>query len=96
MKRFQLLFVLLLSLPLAAQTDKPKAPAPVPAVSDALRAKFFKAQSQMIQANEQAKQQQKQYQAVTAEIQKACGDAYFVQLDETGDPVCIAKPEPKE
>ena len=69
-------------------------PVPAPVVSDAERALFFKAQSQMIQANAQAQQRQTEFQNAVAEMQKTCGDKYTLQLNAGGDPECVAKPAP--
>jgi len=69
-------------------------PVPAPVVSDAERALFFKAQSQMVQANTQAQSSQTHFQEVVAELQKTCGDKYTLQLNPNGDPECVAKPEP--
>lgn len=105
MKLYPLL-PLILALPLAAQTPKPPStlpptppttvakPVPPPVISDRLRADFFKAQSQMIQANAQAQQRQTEFQNAVAEMQKTCGDAYTLQLNPNGDPECVAKPAP--
>jgi septal ring-binding cell division protein DamX len=65
-----------------------------PVISDALRAQFFKAQSQMIQANAQAQQRQSEFQSSVAELQKTCGDKYTLQLNGNGDPECVARPTP--
>jgi predicted metal-dependent hydrolase len=89
MKR--LILILALAIPVCAQTPKPAdAPKP-PAISDAQRAQFFKAQSQMIQANVQAQQKQTEFQNAVAEMQKTCGDKYTLQLNPNGDPECVAK-----
>ena len=79
----------------AAQTSK----APVP--SDALKLKFFKAQSEMIQAgdaakqaNQEAQQTQVKFQGVVKELTDFCGKDFQPQLDpKTKDPVCLAKPD---
>jgi hypothetical protein len=97
--------LLLLAVPAFAQqkpastlppTPPPAAaqPVPAPVVSDAQRAQFFKAQSQMIQANTQASARQADFQMVVAELQKTCGDKYTLQLNAGGDPECVAKPAP--
>jgi hypothetical protein len=91
--------VLLLAVPSFAQQktapDSPAAAKPsTPVITDAERASFFKAQSQMIQANAQAQQSQAAFQAQVAELQKACGDKFTLQLNAGGDPECIAKSAP--
>jgi hypothetical protein len=65
-----------------------------PTITDAQRAQFFKAQSQMIQANAQAQQRQTDFQSVIAEMQKTCGDTASLNLNQSGDPECVAKPAP--
>lgn len=80
---------------LVAQT--PNAPVP----SDALKANFFKAQSEMIQAgdaakqaNQEAQQTQVKFQGVVKELTDFCGKDFQPQLDpKTKDPVCLAKPD---
>ena len=94
--------LLLLAVPAFAQqktapTPPPAAaakPATPPSISDSERASFFKAQSQMIQANAQAQQRQTEFQNAVAEMQKTCGDKYTLQLNPDGDPECVAKPAP--
>ncbi|MGA3264912.1 MAG: hypothetical protein ABSC47_12820 [Terracidiphilus sp.] len=78
----------------------PKAP-DAPVISDAMKAKFFKAQAQSIQAKANFDQAQKAlqdsttaFQGVISELTKVCGDSFTPQLDQSGDPVCTAKPEP--
>ena len=105
MKRTIALLALLLAIPAFAQ-QKPAStipptppsaaakPATPPVIPDALRAQFFKAQSQMIQANAQAQQRQTEFQAAIAELQKTCGDKHTLQLNANGDPECVARPTP--
>lgn len=88
--------LLLLSASLTAETPKP------PAISDALKLKFFKSQSEAMAAQEAARQaaqtaQQKQAElkSVVDEIQKACGDHFQPQIGKSGDPECAPKPEKK-
>jgi hypothetical protein len=78
----------------ATSLPKPTVPAKPPAITDAQRAQFFKAQSQMIQANAQVQQRQTEFQNAVAEMQKTCGDAYTLQINPNGDPECVAKPAP--
>ena len=107
MERTIALLALLLAIPAPAQqkpasTIPPTPPtaavkhATPPVIPDALRAQFFKAQSQMIQANAQAQQRQGEFQSAVATLQAACGDAYTLQLNTNGDPECVARlaPEP--
>ena len=105
MKRPIALLALLLTIPAFAQ-QKPASTIPPtpptaaakpltpPVIPDAQRAQFFKAQSQMIQANTQAQQRQTEFQAAIAELQKTCGDKYTLQLNGNGDPECVARPVP--
>ena len=92
----ELFIILLLASPMVAQTPKPEEKPKTPVITDAQRADFFKAQSQMIQANQTAQQSQSAFQAQVAILQKACGDIYTVQLNAQGDPECVVKPEPKK
>ena len=107
MKLTTALLALLLAIPAPAQqkpasTIPPTPPtaavkhATPPVIPDALRAQFFKAQSQMIQANAQAQQRQGEFQSAVATLHAACGDAYTLQLNTNGDPECVARlaPEP--
>jgi len=87
------------TLSLPAQTVKPSpapAPAAAPAISDALRAEFFKAQSQMIQSSAQAKEAQSQFQSEITKMQQVCGETSTLQMSQTGDPVCVIKPTAKK
>ena len=90
----------------ATAQDKPETKGPkLPTVSLELKAKLFKAQSQAQTAQQQleltpqfkelqAKQQL--FQSTVNEIIAACGgpEKFGIQLDDTGDPICVAKPEP--
>jgi hypothetical protein len=112
MKAIVLSASLLIALPIAAQTaakppqDAPKTPpaaqpspnpAPAaPVISDALKAQFFKAQSMKLQADTQADRMGAVFQEAVANMQKACGNTYLLQLDRSGDPVCIATPSTPE
>ena len=46
----------------------------------------------MIQANAQDQQRQTEYQAAIAEMGKTCGDTASLNLNQSGDPECVAKP----
>jgi hypothetical protein len=87
---------------IAAHTETPKA---VPVIPDAIRAEFFKAQVKAGEA-QQALQQTPQYKA-SQEAQNAlqgaisaingiCGKDFQPQMSPAGDPICVAKPLPKE
>jgi len=93
-KRIPVIIALFLAVPLIAQTTKPTVPSKPPAITDAQRAQFFKAQSQMIQANAQDQQKQAEFQSAIAEMQKTCGDTASLNLNQSGDPECVAKPAP--
>lgn len=82
---------------------QPKAIAKTPAISDSQKAKFFKAQSEFVQAQVQlqstpqfkaAQQKQATYQAAIQEMQSACGKDATFQSDQENDPTCVAKPKP--
>lgn len=89
--------------PPAKSAPTSKAP---PAITDALKLRFFKAQSEFIQASDAVKAatqnaQQKQVlmQEVITEIGKVCGDGFVPDMNPAGDPSCAAKPsapEPKK
>lgn len=72
-----------------------------PALPEALKAKYFKASAQSLQAQTQMEQVRQlvtqrntEFQAVVSEIQKACGEKFQPQIDKEGDPACVVKPEP--
>lgn len=75
------------------QTAKQATP---PVIPDALKAQFFKAQSQMLQAEEQANQKRQAFQQVVSSLTAACGTTFQPTMDPQGDPVCAAKPAEKE
>ena len=90
-KRFWPVFLALSAL---AQTPKP------PTISDSVKLKFFKAQSEYMQAHsvaqqtaQDANQKNQVFQSVVKELQDACGKDFQPQMDKSGDPVCVAKPE---
>jgi len=69
-----------------------------PTLTDAQQKKFFKAQSEAIQAGVQAqqsadkaKQQQATFASVLDELGKVCGDKFSLSLSKDGDLVCQAK-----
>lgn len=88
-----------------AQTPKktPENPSAPPAISPALAARVFKAQAQSLQAQLGVDQAQKMLtdrnqnlQAAISELQSTCGTKFQLQLDQSGDPVCVVKPNAKE
>lgn len=77
--------------------------AKTPAISDSQKAKFFKAQSEFVQAQVQlqstpqfkaAQQKQATYQAAIQDMQATCGKDATFQSDQENDPTCVAKPKP--
>ena len=94
MKRY--FWPMFFGLQLMAQTAQP------PVLTAEAKLKFFKAQAESLMANQNAQQanqnaQQKQVvlQSAIKEMETACGAKYQVQLNSTGDPECVVKPEPK-
>lgn len=87
---------------LAISAVHAQAPKP-PVISDAVQKKFFKLQSELVQAQNRAAQaqqeslqKQKDYQAAIDELNSICGKEFQVQLDKDGFPGCVAKPEAKK
>jgi len=72
-----------------------------PAISDALKIKFFKAQNQAIQtadaaqqAAQTAQQAKAEYEGVVKELADTCGAGFQPQIDpKTKDPICAAVPQ---
>lgn len=107
MKTLTAILILAASLSAVAQTPAltPKAPAKAevpkpPTISDGQKAKFFKTQAEMIQAqvqlqhyNEIAQQKVTAFQGMVKEIQDACGKDANLQMDQNGDPACVATPK---
>lgn len=98
MKRIVVLTACWLLIAMAHAADAPKPPV----ISDALQKRFFKAQSEVAQAQAAAKAAQDALQAkasafneVGKEIQDVCGKEFNAQLDKDGWPSCV-KPEPKK
>ena len=77
-----------------AAVAEEKKPEPVPAITDAHRAQFFKAQLQVNQAQAAMTAAQQTMQAAVTDLPKDCGEKFQPQMDPAGDPVCVAKPEP--
>jgi hypothetical protein len=86
--------VLLLFFP-TAMFAAPK-PATPPAIPDGLTAKFFKAQSQLVQEEAAVQQKRAAFQEAVSALQKACGSDFQIELGPQGDPVCTAKAEEKK
>jgi hypothetical protein len=73
---------------------------PAKTIPDAAKMKFFKASSESQaafaeaqRAEQQAKLRNDAFQAAVKELQAICGKDEL-QLDKSGDPVCVAKPAP--
>ena len=62
-----------------------------PVISDAHKAAFFKAQYQLLQANQQMQAAQAAMTAAVELINKDCGDSHQPQIDPQADPVCTDK-----
>lgn len=69
----------------------PPAKPAVPVISDALKAKFFKAQLEMQAAQKAVKVKAASLQSTVGEITAACGGEFVPQMDANGDPVCVEK-----
>ena len=76
-----------------AQNVTPVKDAP-PAIPDAHRAFYFKAQLQFSQAQQALQQAQQKLQEAVSGLTKDCGEKYRPQMDAQGDPVCVAEPVP--
>jgi hypothetical protein len=83
------LVIVVLALPLAAQTPKPPE---APVISDTIKAQFFKAQSGMIQADQKAQQMRDAFTQIVSALTATCGANFQPQINPQGDPVCVAKP----
>jgi len=71
---------------------------PAAKLSEGQKLKFFKAQSEFIQADSAARaaddlQRTKKatFESVLVELTKACGTGYQLGLDQQGDPTCVVK-----
>lgn len=85
MKKY--LALMLLISPVLAQT--------APQITDAQRAELFKAQVKFMASSDQAKEAQTSFQQAVAKLQAACGEAFTLQMNKDGDPVCVANPKPE-
>jgi hypothetical protein len=75
--------------------------AQAPTFTDAQSKKFFKAQSEAVQAQVVANQQtelaqkkQDALQSVVAELSKVCGDKFSLSMGKDGEIYCQPKPDP--
>lgn len=96
--RITALTTLMVGAALFAQTAPKPAPK-LPTISPDLKAQFFKAQAQLLQAQAESERAAKAvkdktdaFQATIAELAKTCGDSFQPNLDPQGDPVCALKP----
>ena len=92
---------LALTLPVLVYGQAPTAspavaakPATPPVISDALRARFFKAQLHQIQADQVAQEAKTEFLAAVDSLRATCGDVSTLSLNAAGDPECVAKPTP--
>lgn len=75
---------------------KPQAEPKTPAITDAQKSKFFKAQLQAQQTAQVAQEKQAAFQATIKELQDTCGKEATLQLDASGDPTCIVMSPPAD
>jgi hypothetical protein len=65
-------------------------------ITDAMRARFWRAQTEYIAASAQAQKAKVALDAAHAELQKACGDRQVI-AGQDGEPTCAPKSEkPKD
>ena len=62
-----------------------------PVVPDALRAEFFKAQAQLIQAKSNLDNASGVMTGVVEKLNKLCGDRHQFQMSQDNEPQCVAK-----
>ena len=87
--KMKLAALVLLAGTLVMAQDKP------PIISAEHRGDLFKAQLALLQAQAAEQAAKTKMDAIIAELTKDCGDKYQPQMDpQSGDPVCVAKPEP--
>lgn len=95
--KFALYFLpLCFAIALASQ-DKPAAPAKPavpPTISAEHRATYFKMQLRFKEATMAYQQAQGALQAAVADLTKDCGDKFRPQMNNDGDPTCVAIPAP--
>ena len=108
MKRFVMILAAAAALAVAQApkpADKPAeppkaAPAPAaPAISADDTAAYFKAKSDLQDANAALQEAQRSFQQAIAKLVKDCGDKHQVQLDQAPGahhnyPMCVVKAEP--
>jgi len=76
-------------------------PAKAPEVPAPLVTKLFKAQAELANAQLAAQragqaldQKNAVMQEIVGELRNACGPSHEPKINDAGDPVCVAKPEP--
>jgi hypothetical protein len=90
------LFSILLATSLLAEDPKPKEPPKPPVISAELRAKFWKAELDYVQAKAAADAAMVALQASIKSIEDACGANYTIANGADREPVCQEKPKPAE
>ncbi len=107
--RLIVLALAILAAPLCAQTAPPgpvqqsKAPAPAakaeaaPTIPDKIRGDFFKAKSDLAEAQAAVQAAQQQFQTTVSALLQACGAKYQPQINEApgpqhGELICVPKP----
>ena len=78
---------------LALAQDNP--PAPVKPVSAELRAKFWRARAEVVEAEHRAAQARIANEAAVNELRKACGQDELI-IGQNGEPACAPKQAAKE
>lgn len=73
--------------------DKPKDD-PKPTISAEIRAKFYKAQVELLNAQRAVDQKTQAMQQVVGEINAVCGEKFIPNLDQAGDLQCVPRPTP--
>jgi hypothetical protein len=81
--------ILQLSLLTAAIAYGADAPKP-PTLPDSIKAQFFKAQTQLIQANAAVQEKQQAFTHIIDVLRKQCGDGFTLGMSKDGDPECQA------
>lgn len=66
--------------------------ADAPQISDAQRAKFWRAQAEYVAATVQAQRAKAALDAVQMEMSSACGETYQLAAGQDGEPICQPKP----
>ncbi len=75
----------LLGAVLSAQTAR---------ITDAQRARFWRAQAELVAAQRQLERATAALQQVNTELRQACGDQQLTLNHDSGEPDCQPKPQP--